>query len=517
MDSELNHKAMATRASTSSDSTSVTWSDSAAAAAEEEEEDCGCENSECGGDAMIKNELEAAEALTSLAHSTRCSDQRAGPSQRVKTESTTVDAVANLELSLRLSSDPPEVSLSGRTDGSRHIKYLYYFINLLCGLVLRYVNEMDSGLRQRYDKIFKFRNMLFSSSTFGYLNGIYKDQAAVAQQQCENICTVMMEGAKVEQDAELPEPSPKCSTSYASFSGSKSRKKLTEAEKEEKRIRRVLANRESARQTIRRRQANHAELTRKAASLTLENLNLKQVGSVPSLGFFGVSWSTFPYILFVAVVLELLNANILAFTELIASADNSIGQEKELAVSEYEHLRSRNECLKAQMAMTEDVPMPAIAKPNSFQEQENPQNINGPGTPLFIMPCPWFFPFPDHGNGLQSRPSFDLNDEQNETLMNNQGSANSSSIAHVEKHHHSLPIKVKTEASGSTEAMPANVVVSSTVSHTVTVLSELKQDLIVCSSKKNMDAVAAAAEARKKRKELTKLKNLHCRQFRMRC
>ncbi|XP_028063387.1 uncharacterized protein LOC114266668 [Camellia sinensis] len=462
MDSELNHKAMATRASTSSDSTSVTWSDSAAAAAEEEEEDCGCENSECGGDAMIKNELEAAEALTSLAHSTRCSNQRAGPSQRVKTESTTVDAVANLELSLRLSSDPPE------------------------------------------------------------------DQAAVAQQQCENICTVMMEGAKVEQDAELPEPSPKCSTSYASFCGSKSRKKLTEAEKEEKRIRRVLANRESARQTIRRRQANHAELTRKAASLTLENLNLKQ--------------------------------------------------EKELAVSEYEHLRSRNEYLKAQMAMTEgeveetkidskstnadistplcpyfiynqppytpflwpaiiqpsnpvqikngsqnsiivpsDVPMPAIAKPNSFQEQENPQNINSPGTPLFIMPCPWFFPFPDHGNGLQSRPSFDLNDEQNGTLMNNQGSANSSSIAHAEKHHHSLPINVKTEASGSTEAMPANVVVSSTVSHTVTVLSELKQDLIVCSSKKNMDAVAAAAEARKKRKELTKLKNLHCRQFRMRC
>ncbi|KAF5953997.1 hypothetical protein HYC85_006853 [Camellia sinensis] len=495
MDSELNHKAMATRASTSSDSTSVTWSDSAAAAAEEEEEDCGCENSECGGDAMIKNELEAAEALTSLAHSTRCSNQRAGPSQRVKTESTTVDAVANLELSLRLSSDPPE------------------------------------------------------------------DQAAVAQQQCENICTVMMEGAKVEQDAELPEPSPKCSASYASFSGSKSRKKLTEAEKEEKRIRRVLANRESARQTIRRRQANHAELTRKAASLTLENLNLKQVGSVPSLGFFGVSGSTFPYILFGAVVLELLNANILAFTELIASADNSIGQEKELAMAmtegEVEETKIDSKSTNADIStplcpyfiynqppytpflwpaiiqpsnpvqikngsqnsiiVPSDVPMPAIAKPNSFQEQENPQNINGPGTPLFIMPCPWFFPFPDHGNGLQSRPSFDLNDEQNGTLMNNQGSANSSSIAHAEKHHHSLPIKVKTEASGSTEAMPANVVVSSTVSHTVTVLSELKQDLIVCSSKKNMDAVAAAAEARKKRKELTKLKNLHCRQFRMRC
>ncbi|URE04418.1 bZIP transcription factor, partial [Musa troglodytarum] len=50
---------------------------------------------------------------------------------------------------------------------------------------------------------------------------------------------------------------------------------LLQAEKEERRLRRVLANRESARQTIRRRQALREELTRKVASLSLENENMR--------------------------------------------------------------------------------------------------------------------------------------------------------------------------------------------------------------------------------------------------
>ncbi|GMH09940.1 hypothetical protein Nepgr_011781 [Nepenthes gracilis] len=58
--------------------------------------------------------------------------------------------------------------------------------------------------------------------------------------------------------------------------GGKSQKIATEVEKEARRQRRVLANRESARQTIRKRQALHEELTRKAADLTFENENLKR-------------------------------------------------------------------------------------------------------------------------------------------------------------------------------------------------------------------------------------------------
>lgn len=45
---------------------------------------------------------------------------------------------------------------------------------------------------------------------------------------------------------------------------------------EARKIRRVLANRESARQTIRRRQAIFEELTRKAVDLAWENENLKK-------------------------------------------------------------------------------------------------------------------------------------------------------------------------------------------------------------------------------------------------
>ncbi|KAK3139358.1 hypothetical protein QOZ80_5AG0382050 [Eleusine coracana subsp. coracana] len=57
---------------------------------------------------------------------------------------------------------------------------------------------------------------------------------------------------------------------------SRPRHMLTEAEKEAKRLRRVLANRESARQTILRRQAIRDELARKVADLSSENENMKK-------------------------------------------------------------------------------------------------------------------------------------------------------------------------------------------------------------------------------------------------
>nr|CAB3459423.1 unnamed protein product [Digitaria exilis] len=59
--------------------------------------------------------------------------------------------------------------------------------------------------------------------------------------------------------------------------GPRPRHVLTEAEKEAKRLRRVLANRESARQTILRRQAIRDELARKVADLSSENETIKKV------------------------------------------------------------------------------------------------------------------------------------------------------------------------------------------------------------------------------------------------
>ncbi|KAA8516697.1 hypothetical protein F0562_016797 [Nyssa sinensis] len=489
------------------------------------------ENWKCGADRMVKIELEAAETLAGLAHSAMHESKNPGAesgwnegegeSQRVKCESPEGDSGLN-----------PEYSVPGSSD-------------------------------------------------------LAEDRAVVVQQQREKVCNVMIKTLKAEQDAELYKPSVMCTTSYASSSGGKSRQNLSEAEKEARRLRRVFANRESARQTIRRRQAMYEELTRKAADLAWENENLKR--------------------------------------------------DKELAMKEYEALKNTNECLKAQTTKTieaeveetqkeskspcveisstpssnypffiydqtpftpflwpsiirssspfqlhygsqniipvpSEVPMPSIGKPDSFHEQETLSGINGPGTPLYMLPCSWFFPFPDHGNRVHPQPSSHLYDIQNETSLDNQCSASSSSksIAHIENHHSLMPFKIKTEASTSTEAIPSDNLhetpygfppdggrqfighhsegmalmpaplkavrpaatakhengpqpdyipnakaVSSTVSHTVDALPEKNPESIFC-PKKLVDSVAAS-EARKRRKELTKLKNIHCRQFRMHC
>ncbi|XP_062202882.1 G-box-binding factor 1-like [Phragmites australis] len=58
--------------------------------------------------------------------------------------------------------------------------------------------------------------------------------------------------------------------------GPRPRHMLTEAEKEAKRLCRVLANRESARQTILRRQAIRDELERKVADLSSQNETMKK-------------------------------------------------------------------------------------------------------------------------------------------------------------------------------------------------------------------------------------------------
>ncbi|KZV28441.1 hypothetical protein F511_03244 [Dorcoceras hygrometricum] len=95
-------------------------------------------------------------------------------------------------------------------------------------------------------------------------------------------------------------PNQACNTSNQSKVSGTSRHNLTEAEKEAQRLRRVLANRESARRTIRHRQAMYLELTGKAANLSKENTYLKQ--------------------------------------------------ERELAVNKYNYLKDKNEFLKAQIA-----------------------------------------------------------------------------------------------------------------------------------------------------------------------
>ncbi|KAF3795439.1 hypothetical protein EJ110_NYTH04985 [Nymphaea thermarum] len=83
---------------------------------------------------------------------------------------------------------------------------------------------------------------------------------------------------KVEEHVEFANHQNLCKkvTEQKPASRGKPKQYLNEAEKEERRLRRIHANRESARQTIRRRQAFCEELMKKAADLSLENKSIKQ-------------------------------------------------------------------------------------------------------------------------------------------------------------------------------------------------------------------------------------------------
>ncbi|XP_040870075.1 uncharacterized protein [Glycine max] len=353
---------------------------------------------------------------------------------------------------------------------------------------------------------------------------------------------------KVEQDADvLP------NTSYSLVRSRKSRRNLTEEEKEVRRIRRILANRESARQTIRRRQALCEELTRKAASLVVENENLKR--------------------------------------------------EKQLALNEYQSLETTNKHLKAQIAKSINTevektpvepgssvaevtplsgngpwflynhfPVPQIFWPsilqfsnpvhlqntslNSFSippnayvpcssesesrhKQNNLINDNRTQNPFYMFPCPWLFPLPQFGN-QQSSPSSSLKDEQDNLSLasgwteaisiNGPGWATPRSSLDggekktgcyiIEKYHEpSLGCNghasaVKQEHEFQLHSAPNNKV--SSTAYIATSSLEKKQGQCICQGRNLVDAVAAA-EARKRRKELTKQKSIHNRQSRMHC
>ncbi|XP_075636528.1 uncharacterized protein LOC142608723 [Castanea sativa] len=258
----------------------------------------------------------------------------------------------------------------------------------------------------------------------------YMDQTVASLQQCEKICTGVFKepekdeqdpsktDSKDEQDSELPKPTPNRTTSYASFGFRKSRRNLTEAEKEERRIRRVLANRESARQTIRRRQALCEELTRKSAGLQWENENLKR--------------------------------------------------EKELALKKYQSLETTNKLLKVQMVKAIKVEVgetPPEHKPADVATSTSSSS----NCPLFLFTRPPLMPvfWPSIIPSQNPVPSL----------------------------HGRL----------SATVIPSNID-----------MPEKKQESAIYPNKKLTNAVAAS-KARKRRKELTKLKNLNGRQCRMHC
>lgn len=197
-----------------------------------------------------------------------------------------------------------------------------------------------------------------------------------------------------------------------------------------------------------------------------------------------------------------------------------------------------------------NVSLPFSSESELCHKQANHTHDNQTQNPLYMFPCPWFFRLPEFGHG-QSPPSIGLKDKQGYFPVDKQ-CCNTSSlnmVANVDNHA-ALPFKVKTEAFGLTEVRPMDDSndttressldgseqktechimekvhgqlscmnhneVSSAASLIANSLLEKKQEQV--KPGKNLVDALAAAEARKRRKELTKLKSIQSRQCRMHC
>ncbi|KAI3907399.1 hypothetical protein MKW92_038428 [Papaver armeniacum] len=341
----------------------------------------------------------------------------------------------------------------------------------------RVKNEITAGGGE-WGKNFESSSKLMSSTS-----DLVQQDRSVEAQLWDKKVYVEIKTVKAEEDFELPAAT---HPFRRNFGGGRSKQHLTEAEKEARRIRRVLANRESARQTIRRRQAMCEALTKKACELALDNESMKR--------------------------------------------------EKELVMKQYQSLKDLNNHLKKQLARTEagtveaprlglkapplsenlpsdykgppftiiwpsvmqpvkslqtqsiaqhdtkvQDPVPPISNPNAFQEQDMGTTNNFPETSIRLTRCPEelvFFPAPSRSAPAKTVVKSEIDQLQDSTF--NTESASTSS------------------------------------SHVSSAFPESKHEVDTYANKKLLDA-AAAAEARKRRKELTKLKNHQSRQVRLRC
>ncbi|CAH8252858.1 unnamed protein product [Arabidopsis lyrata] len=369
------------------------------------------------------------------------------------------------------------------------------------------------------------------------------EERLVKEEEEEEVQPITKAPVKTEMNGETPKlnlaSTLRCSRSNGC---GRSRQNLSEAEREERRIRRILANRESARQTIRRRQAMCEELSKKAADLTYENENLRREKD----------WALKEF-----QSLETINKHLKEQVSKSVKPDTKEPEEStkpsqvDMSTSStpfyfynqnpyqlfcWPHVtQSSNPTISPLEFATSGGPS---AKSMTSQEHENPADDNGQKTHFYVVPCPWFLPPPDQSNSVP----FGLQNTQRGTFSNghhiDDSSARPIEVTETPRSH--LPTRIKEEDSGSPETRPlydlnesATEVLSeggddfpitqqdyslkhedvSETTNGVTLMPPGHHVLISLPGKKQ--GSLAAAEARKRRKELTRLKNLHGRQCRM--
>ncbi|KAL0344775.1 UNVERIFIED_CONTAM: hypothetical protein Sradi_4308800 [Sesamum radiatum] len=355
-----------------------------------------------------------------------------------------------------------------------------------------------------------------------------QDEAIAVHECWGNTNNMVRSALRAEETVRIVE----CTTkSYQSNSANRSRQNLTEAEREARRLRRILANRESARQTIRRRQAMHLELIKKAADLSEENENLKKEKELALKEYTSLKGRN------EFLQLQLANIKKAERREMQEAPNSSAGEKPSSATTGAPILLcyqpslspffwpsifpSSNGC-HLQCASHSDVissSMHGIDMPSLHQGQEVYTRL---GNPLFVLPVPWLLPFLSNSYTIHSHS--DTNKRQNETSSTRQCSFSSSSDSLFVKDEHQLlsNLNMMMEASSSARAMPVQNVCAagftpladgtcsltavSAPGHTSHGLVKKNQEPIICCNE-DSENVFAATTARRRRKELMKLKH----------
>ncbi|XP_065010259.1 uncharacterized protein LOC135640067 [Musa acuminata AAA Group] len=340
---------------------------------------------------------------------------------------------------------------------------------------------------------------------------------------CYGDCTaadnVVQERAHSQVSSELGKSTVKVPSNYSSLYGSRSKQNLTEAEKEQRRLRRVIANRESARQTIRRRQALREELTRKVADLSLENEKMKMEKDIATREY-----------------LSLKETNEQLKDQIAKTVRPEADQNINTATTEMESPKTGRRFIgygRSPIVQFMYPSWPSMwGNTLAFFGQANPSNISGSVPPQNMPSCAWYYPFRRGEHGLGQ--SYGEADDTERAAVHGTD----------DKEKHSLLATVGTEKANAPEA-EARGGVSGSINRDEQILKTPAQETITKGSSHDEKcelqhdkglpeklqgactqppdklsyaiSATAAAVARRRRMELRRLKQCHGGQEDMRC
>ncbi|KAL3357203.1 hypothetical protein AABB24_017740 [Solanum stoloniferum] len=209
-------------------------------------------------------------------------------------------------------------------------------------------------------------------------------------------------------------------------------------------MRRVLANRESAKRTIHRRQAMREEMRRKAADLSLENENLKKIKELAAAEYISLKNKNNNLRMQIAKNVK---------TEVEETDDDSKSTLVETLTS-----TTSTTSLYNQVPLVLSTVLPCfdglILQSGTQSIEESVMMNNASGTPLYIVSIPWQMQFHAQSYPLHSWTTSYPNDQHKTSLVHECSTSTSKTTIDMENHLNATPPKVETETPDSIDTLP---------------------------------------------------------------